>query len=172
MGKSSQIKSEVSSALIAHAKSRSDDVVVKLRRAMVTIAREIEDNDGCYLLNNGRLSMAEVCRRAAVHKITLQGAAHKLTTKIMLKEWLNGLNKSIGSGKTVRQRTSRAINDWKARYDDLARSYNEMYAIEIVARDSKLSAALERVSELEGEVLKLHAQLSRGNVVKISKKND
>ncbi|MGE8303368.1 MAG: hypothetical protein ACN6PW_02835 [Pseudomonas kermanshahensis] len=172
MGKSTQAMTRVNASLIAHAKSRSDDVVVRIRKAMSIIQVEIEENDGIYPLNSGRLTMAEVCRRAGVHKITLQGHAHRSSTKIMLKDWLSGLDKLLKGGKAIRQRVNIAVDDWKSRYEDLARSYNEMYAIEIVSRDSKLSLALAKVSELEGEVLKLRAQLSNDNVVVMSKRSD
>lgn len=60
------------------------------------------------------------------------------------------------------------MNDWKDRYTELARSYNEVYAIEIVSRDEKLEAALLKIAELETEVILLRAKLSDSAVVLIS----
>jgi hypothetical protein len=159
----------VNNSLIAHAKSRSDDVTVKLHKAMATIEIELGVNDGIYPFNKGRLSMAEVCRRAGIHKITLQGEVHRLTNRLIVKEWLDELEKQLVKGsKSVRRRVTSKIDDWKARYTDLARSYNEIYAIEIVCREAKLKTAFAKIAELEGEVLSLRAQLSDKVVVVIS----
>lgn len=169
MVKSKLKNDRVNRTLVAHAKSRSDEVSVKLHKAMAIIERELEDNDGVYPFNKGRLSMAEVCRRAGIHKITLQGEVHRLTSRLILKEWLNTLEKQLVKGsKTVRRRVTSKIDDWKERYADLARSYNEIYAIEIVSRDVKLEAALLKIAQLEDELLLLRAQSSDKAVVLIS----
>lgn len=170
MVKSNQEKDSVNESLVAHAKSRSDDVTIKLHKAMAVIESELEDNDGIYPFNKGRLSMAEVCRRAGVHKITLQGEVHRLTSRVVIKKWLDTLEKKFIKGsRSVRSRVASKIYDWKARYTDLARSYNEIYAIEIVSRDERLEAALLKIAELEEEVLSLRAQLSDKAVVLISR---
>ncbi len=113
--------------------------------------------------------MAEVCRRAGIHKITLQGDLHKKTTKIALQEWLVALDKKKVTGyKSVRKRITETTECWKEKYINLARSYNEVYAIEMVSRDARLRDALEKISCLEVEILKLKAKLSTGVVVLIS----
>lgn len=170
MVKSSSKKDSVNESLVAHAKSRSDDVTIKLHKAMAVIEIELEDNEGIYPFNKGRLSMAEVCRRAGIHKITLQGEVHRLTSRVIVKNWLDNLEKQLIQGsKSVRCRVTSKIDDWKARYTDLARSYNEVYAVEIVSRDVKLASALLKVAELEEQVLSLRAQLSDKSVVLISR---
>lgn len=162
----------VNNSLVVHAKSRSDDVSLKLHKAMVVIEGELEVNDGIYPFNKGRLSMAEVCRRAGIHKITLQGEVHRQTSRLVVKEWLHRVDAQLVKGsKNVRKRVTSKADDWKGRYVDLARTYNEMYAIEIVRRDAKLEAALAKIAELEGEVLSLQAQLSDKAVVLISRKS-
>lgn len=169
MVKSKSKNDIVNGSLIAHAKSRSDAVSVKLHKAMATIELELESNDGIYPFNKGRLSMAEVCRRAGIHKITLQGEVHKLTSRVILKEWLETLEEQLVKGsKTVRRKVTCKIDDWKERYTDLARSYNEIYAIEIVSRDAKLEEALLKITQLEEELLMLRVQLSDKAVVLIS----
>ena len=50
----------------------------------------------------------------------------------------------------------------------MARSYNEIYAIEIVSRDAKLEEALLKITQLEEELLMLRVQLSDKAVVLIS----
>ena len=52
-----------------HAKSRSSTFVSKLRQAMSTIEGDIEQNEGLYPYNAGRLTKAELCRRAGrIHR--------------------------------------------------------------------------------------------------------
>jgi hypothetical protein len=156
-------------ALTFHEKRRTDEVSIKLRNAMAVIESDIDNNDGIYPYNNGRLSMAEVCRRAGIHKITLQGNVHKNTTKTSLQEWLSVLNaKSVTGSKSVRKRVTETIDDWKSRYAELARSYNEMYAIEIVSRNAKIRDATDKIFELEAEIVKLKSKLSNGTVFLIS----
>ncbi|WP_421558058.1 hypothetical protein [Pseudomonas canadensis] len=152
--------------LALHAKSRTDEVTRKLRNAMIEIEKDIELNEGLYPFNGGRLSLAEVCRRAGVHKITLQGDVHKETTKVVVKEWLASLDKKLfGGSKTVRKRVNESADEWRVRYFDLARKYNELYAIEILSRDTKIKAALTKIIELEAEVSKLQEQLASTKVV-------
>ncbi|WP_411563652.1 hypothetical protein [Pseudomonas shirazensis] len=165
MANSKRSREEASAPLVLYAKSRSDDVCSRIAKAMSSIELEIEVNDGIYPVNGGRVSMAEVCRRAGVHKITLQGKSHKATTRVELKAWLDDLDDRLVRGsKSVRRRITDAVEDWKSRYYDLARSFNEMYAVEVVSRDAKIESALAKIAELEKEVLSLRARNSNGNV--------
>ena len=81
-------ESKSPNALLDHSKSRTKEVVKKIREAMQTIELDIDQNEGIYPFNGGRLTQAEVCRRAGVHKITLQGPAHRATTREMIEVWL------------------------------------------------------------------------------------
>lgn len=151
--------------LRVYSRSRSDEVLTKLRKAMDAIEKDIEDNDGLYPFNNGRLSLAEVCRRASIHKITLQGEKHRSTTKVVVKEWLQSLEKlSVIGAKTVRKRVTASVDEWRDRYLAIARKYNEMYAINIISMQSKLDEAQSRIADLESEVMELRIKLSAGGV--------
>ncbi|MEI4522053.1 hypothetical protein [Pseudomonas sp. CCNWLW23] len=150
------------SPLRIYSRSRSDEVLTKLRKAMEAIERDIEENDGLYPYNNGKLSLAEVCRRASIHKVTLQGGKHNSTTKVVLKEWLQNLNKLVAVGaKTVRKRVTASADEWRNRYFEIARKYNEMYAINIVSMQAKLETAESRIVELESENVALRKKLSK-----------
>jgi hypothetical protein len=135
---------------------------------METIERDIEDNEGIYPFNNGRLSLAEVCRRASVHKVTLQGSTHRTTTKVVIKNWLDSLGQlSVKGAKTVRKRVTASIDEWRDRYFTIAQKYNEMYAIHMVSLQTKLEASQARISELESENMDLRIKLSGGSVAPI-----
>lgn len=101
---SSKRKADLPDALLAHSRGRTDDVTDKLRRAMKVIEAEIEENEGIYGFNGGRLSLAEVCRRANVFKSTVQGPAHRDTTKPMVQKWIKLVKKaSVTGSKSVRK---------------------------------------------------------------------
>ncbi|WP_434768047.1 hypothetical protein [Pseudomonas triticicola] len=149
------------SPLRIYSRSRSDEVLTKLKKAMEAIEKDIQDNDGLYPFNKGKLSLAEVCRRASIHKITLQGEKHNTTTKVVVKEWLQNLNRSVVIGvKTVRKRVTASADEWRDRYFEIARKYNEMYAINIVSMQSELDKARSRIADLESENIALRVKLS------------
>jgi hypothetical protein len=136
---------------------------------MEAIEKDIEDNDGLYPFNNGRLSLAEVCRRASIHKITLQGEKHKSTTRVVIKEWIEKLDKlSVVGAKSVRKRVTATADEWRSRYLAVAQKYNEMYAIHLVSMQKELEEANSRISELESENMKLRIRISAGGVSLIS----
>lgn len=74
--------------LIAFAKKRNQAVVTKLRASMKTIEAEIDAHEGIYPLNGGKLSQAELCRRAGISNVTLSTPAHRDTTHKMVEAWL------------------------------------------------------------------------------------
>jgi hypothetical protein len=136
---------------------------------MELIERDIEANDGLYPFNNGRLSIAEVCRRASIHKVTLQGAKHKSTTRVIIKEWLENLDKlTVVGAASVRKRVTASAEEWRERYLVIARKYNELYAIHIVSMQKKLDLVQSRLSELESENMALIVKLSARGVSLIS----
>lgn len=161
---------KIESPLKVYSRSRSDEVSAKIRKAMEAIEKDIEDNDGLYPFNNGRLSLAEVCRRASIHKVTLQGATHSSTTKVVVKEWLQNLDKlTIIGAKNVRKRVTATVDEWRERYLAIAQKYNEMYAINIVSMQKRLEEAQSRIADLESLNVELQIKLSAGSVSLIEK---
>lgn len=133
---------------------------------MKIIERELNDNDGVYPKNGSRLSMAEVCRRSGVHPVTLHGAAHRTTTRSKVLVWLKRVTKPETTGsKNIKRGVHDRAQEWKARHDAIAAQFKYMYSIEVVQRDSKISA-------LEAENTELRKQISefvsaKGKVVGI-----
>jgi hypothetical protein len=133
--------------LLRVAKDRSRRVVADVREAMALIEVELQKNDGLYLRNKGRLTMAEVCRRAGVHPITMMGATHKKTTRPMIQAWIRKVSKSMVVGRaSIRKTVAKSANDWKAKYMDLASQFKAMYSVEIPRRDADLKKATERIA--------------------------
>lgn len=122
------ISSEVSvpNPLLNFSKQRSTDIVAKLRKAMSLIEKEIEEQEGLYPFNKGRLTQAEVCRRAGVSKVTLQGSQHKATTKVEVDEWVERVTSGIVKGKkNVRKAITDRAETWKADLKEIAQRYHE-----------------------------------------------
>lgn len=157
-------------ALAKHAKTRSLQIHNKLHAAMKAMDLDIEQNEGIYPLNGGRISLSEVCRRAGVHKVTLQGLSHKNTTKPLIETWLKRVHGHLITGsKSVRKSVTSRANDWEKKYRAIAHKFNEMYAIEIIERDHKLEQAKKLIDELEAENRKLTATISGGKVIPLPK---
>ena len=103
--------------LIDHAKQRTLAFIAKLKAAMAAIELEIDQNEGLYPFNGGRLTQAEVCRRAGVSNIALQGPAHKDTTKKLVDDWLLRVRAASVTGKkSVRRTVSSRAEAWKAQH--------------------------------------------------------
>lgn len=154
--------------LVESAKKRTEAVQKRLRSAYRSIELEIEKNEGIYPLNGGRLSEAEVCRRAAVSPITLLGEKHKETRK-ELKQWLDGIRRRTVTGAaTVRREVTKRADDWKAAYMEIADRFH-LCKLQEIGKNERLQVQEARIAELESLVRELQAELSRGKVTPIRK---
>ena len=140
-------------ALLDHSKSRTKEVVKKIREAMQAIELDIDQNEGIYPFNGGRLTQAEVCRRAGVHKITLQGPAHRATTREMIEVWLKKVKEQMVTGKrAVRKAVTDRADDWHARYLKAAQMTN-LYHIQFVSLNDLIAKREARITELEDQLV-------------------
>jgi hypothetical protein len=139
--------------LLDFAHNRSNDVVKKINAAIAVMESEIAENDGLYPLNGGRINQAEVCRRAKVSKVTLQGKSHKSTTKAMVDKWVDSIKQGVTTGKgAVRKEVAARANAWKEAHAKIATAYH--------IDQLKLIDANKRIKELERETAALREQLS------------
>lgn len=136
------------SPLVASAKARTTDLIRRLKTAMATIEAEIQANEQIYPFNKGRVTQAEVCRRAGVNKVTLQNEIHKGSTKIVVDEWVKRMSTGIYVG---RSNIRRAVNE-RVR---LSRLTEEGVKTHYHIARIELGDARRRVRELEAEVEKL-----------------
>ncbi|MGV3682135.1 MAG: hypothetical protein ACO1PM_20810 [Acidovorax sp.] len=140
-------------ALIESSKQRTVDFIQKIRKAMQTIEGEIDTNNGIYPYNGGRLSQAELCRRAEVTNVGLATPAHRDTTRKMVGDWLARINSaSITGRKSVRRAVTDRADDWKRQHDAIAQSYRiaELEHLEFKRKYKKLeeeNAALRKLLE-------------------------
>lgn len=156
--------------LILHAKERTEQVRDKAHKAMRSIEKEIEKNDGLYPYNGGRLSQAEFCRRAGINQVTLLRRSHKKTTKVHVDVWLRETNDKLLTGKkVVRKAVTKRVDEWRSRYGRVATEFH-LYKIHAIAKDEALAKKDARITELEKRVTVLQQELSRGKVINMPKR--
>lgn len=157
-----------SSTLLDVARARTDAVRARVRTAMRQIEIELEQNDGLYPLNHGRITQAEVCRRAKTSPAVLQGKVHKGTTLIEVNEWVARVNAKLIKGhKKVRAEVTERAEHWKALYQDAARQSN-LYHLQLATARSEKRKAESEAEKLREEVVRLQSLLSGGSVVPIN----
>lgn len=150
--------------------ARTAHVVAAIQNAMKIIEDEVDTAGGLYPYNHGRLTMAETCRRAGIHPITMMGPAHKASTRPMILDWIKRLqSKMVVGASSVRKIVTIRADDWEAQYKLIAAKYKQMYSIEIVQRDSAIDQLKARVIVLEAKNLQLQEQISQGRVVRLHK---
>lgn len=142
--------------LIDHSAERTTKFMAKLMKAMRDIEDDIAKNDGLYPLNGGRLSQAEVCRRAGVTNKSLQGKIHKTTTRAKVNAWLDRVSAEVLSGnKNVRKAVTDRVESWKEEHRKAAQAQH--------MGQLKLDVELERNRLLAIENETLRAQLSKAS---------
>jgi hypothetical protein len=146
--------------LAANDKKRTAEVRKKLTLAMVKIRAEVMQAEMIYPENKGRLTQAEVCRRAGIRNVVLRGKQHITTTKVTVDEFvaeMQGL--LLGTGKSAKRIITSRADDWKERHGKIAQAYHIDHL--------RLEAALKEIKRLEVENAKLRAQidsLSNSNI--------
>ncbi|MES2948143.1 MAG: hypothetical protein V4858_06315 [Pseudomonadota bacterium] len=152
--------------LLESAHQRTTTFEAKLTKAMKDIEDDIAKNDGLYPLNGGRLSVAEICRRAGVKNKSLDGKKHKTTTKVTVEEWHKMVLAGVVQGKkNVRKTVTGRAESWKEAHRQVAQARH--------IDQLKLEGALVRNRVLETENAALRAQLSsasEGRVVGLPKR--
>lgn len=165
----------ISEGLSNYARSRSSTFVSKIKQALTTIEVEIEQNDGLYPFNAGRLTKAEICRRAGVDDQTLQNPIHKLTTNKMVDEWLRRIKLNIAQGRAaVRRTVTERAEHWKQEHDQIANAYL-LAELEHNERLHEIMHLRADLRKLERENTELRTELAKGelaNVIQIRKKGE
>lgn len=137
--------------------ARTQLVKSKLKRAMSTIERELEEHENIYPYNRGRLNQAEVCRRAGVKKVTLQGKSHKTTTKVVVDDWLLKVKGPLTpSSKAVRRKVTDRADYWKGAHEAIAQQQHKIH-IQLVQLKEELAAVSKERDELATKVRELTA---------------
>lgn len=159
--------SSLPAGLKKNQRERTELVKAKLKRACAEIEVELQNGGGIYPHNRGRLTQAEVCRRADIKPMTLYGEKHKGKTKVALDEWLRKvLGLSVKGKKAIRSAVTGRVEQWKANLDAIAHAYH-VVELEMVELRNTLRLLQDERDVLEKEVQSLRIQLSDGRVVPI-----
>lgn len=152
--------------LLDSAKERTAGVVSRLHQAMKDMEKDVQDNEGLYPYNHGRIDQSEVCRRAGVSKVTLQGPSHKETTKKEVDNWVAGMKvRAVVGARGVRRKVTERADSWKAAHDKIANHYH--------LAELELVEARQRIKQLEIANDALRAELAKsgkGKVVALQEK--
>lgn len=147
--------------LLASSKGRSALVVVKLQKAMREMELEVEQHDGLYPLNGGRITVAEVCRRAGVSEGTLHTSTHRKTTRSLVSDWVKGATAAVIQGsKRIRRVVTDRADDWKKAHGEIATAYH-IGKLEVVDLKAALADAGRRIADLEQTNATLLSQLDK-----------
>jgi hypothetical protein len=158
--------------LLAAAKARTTDVIAKVKGAMKQMELDIQNSEGIYPFNGGRITVAEVCRRAKISNMTLQAPSHRDSTKVVVEEWIRKLTVHLTTGaKIVRRAVTDRAEEWKRVHDEIATAYHIDHLTLVNVR-ADLDEAQRRIKELEELNATLLEQLKASsglNITPISK---
>ncbi len=158
--------------LLAASKARTTDVIAKVRDAMKQMELDIQNSEGIYPFNGGRITVAEVCRRAKISNMTLQAPSHRDSTKVVVEEWIKKLTVRLTTGaKIVRRAVTDRAEEWKRVHDEIATAYHIDHLTLVNVR-AELEEAKSRIKELEETNATLLDQLqmvSGQNITPITK---
>jgi hypothetical protein len=165
-------RAQAPAGLQKHAIGRTHEVVVKLRSAMKIVEGEIDEHEGIYPLNNGRLNQAEICRRAGISNVTLSTAAHRDTTKKMVDDWVRRIkNATVTGSKSVRKAVTNRADDWKRAHAAIAQSYRiaELELLDMKSSMKKLATEVQRLSDENTALRQLLETSGASKVVPLAK---
>lgn len=149
-----QDKRSKPAGLESHEQGRTERVVRRLEKAMAAIRAEIELADRIYPENKGRLTQAEVCRRAGLKKGVLQGPCHKTTTKLTVDTFVTEMTSFMaGQGKSAKRIITTRADEWKEAHKKIAQAYHIDHL--------RLEDALKQIKVLEAENEILREKLNR-----------
>ncbi|MFM1906676.1 MAG: hypothetical protein RLZZ591_353 [Pseudomonadota bacterium] len=133
---------------------RTEAALERLRKAMRAIEAEVEANKGIYPYNFGRVTQAELCRRADVKKATLQNSVHKDTTRLEVMAWIDQLSKQLAQNRDgTRERVTAVV-------DGLADQVREL-SVALQTVQEQLAEAKRTISQLQQENASLKANVDR-----------
>lgn len=142
--------------LQAHAMFSHEETKRRLYKAMAVMEDDIQQNDGVYPFNTGRVTQAEVLRRAdKMDKSTLQGSAHNGEggMRKVVNDWVKAINAALANGG---KRVRKVITERVDVANDALQKVQEqchIYKLEKQFVESELKKRDERIIELEAALV-------------------
>ena len=137
-------------------KARTTRLREAVRAAMEMIEHECEAAGGAYPFNHGRLTQAEVCRRAGISLAALQGPLHRYTMRIEVIDWLKNLKSRVKQGRGARKVLTDQIAPLKRHIASLV--------AECTRKQLEISSLRTRVTGQQKEIDELRAMLPGARV--------
>lgn len=158
--------------LLAASKARTTDVIAKVREAMKQMELDIQNSEGIYPFNGGRITVAEVCRRAKISNMTLQAPSHRRSTKVVVEEWIKKLTVRLTTGaKIVRRAVTDRAEEWKRVHDEIATAYHidHLTLVNVRAELEDSKSRIKELEEINATLLEQLKMVSGQNITPIGK---
>lgn len=158
--------------LLAASKERTTKVIAKVREAMKEMELDIQNSEGIYPFNGGRITAAEVCRRAKISNMTLQAPAHRDSTKVVVEEWIKKLTVRLTTGaKIVRRAVTDRAEEWKRVHDEIATAYHidHLTLVNVRAELEEANGRIKELEEVNATLLEQLKTVSGLNITPITK---
>lgn len=139
--------------------------------AMRNIQADVEANKGIYPLNDGRITMQEVLRRADLSSAALEKPHHR-DFKGEVTDWVAGANRRIARGaRTIRKVVTERVDDANAEIKAIRQAWTEA-ELEYVDGRGELAKLTTEKAALMREVQQLRAELAGRNVIPLTGAKD
>lgn len=142
-------------------KTRSENVRKATYKALEEIDNELLGQSGKYLYNNGKLSMAEVARRAGIHPTTFYSPNQKELGNFV-RDWLikiQDISTSQDNQKNKRRRPAERIADLQRVYESTCQQ-QRITELELQECESKLAKANRDIALLHNQIERLTRALN------------
>lgn len=142
----------------AAAADKATQTRAKIERAKRLITGEIEKNWGVYPYQGGRLTTAEVLRRAGLSETLLAKDRHR-TLRDNVNSWVEKARESLAQGKTTLRK---AVTERAAHAEDELTMVRQRFAeaeLEYAERENDIARLETKCVELEEEVSRLQTKL-------------
>lgn len=138
---------------------------------MRDIQADVEANKGIYPLNDGRITLQEVLRRADLSSAALEKPHHS-AFKGEVTDWVVGANKRIARGaRTIRKAVTERVDDANAEIKAIRQAWTEA-ELEYVEGRGEVAKLTTENAALARQVQQLQAELAGRNVIPINKAKD
>lgn len=139
--------------------------------AMRDIQTDVEANKGIYPLNDGRITLQEVLRRADLSSAALEKPHHR-AFKGEVTDWVTGANKRIARGaRTIRKVVTERVDDANAEIKAIRQAWTEA-ELEYVEGRGEVAKLTTENAALARQVQQLKAELAGRNVIPLNGAKD
>lgn len=139
--------------------------------AMRDIQADVEANKGIYPLNDGRITLQEVLRRADLSSAALEKPHHR-DFKGEVNDWIAGANKKIARGaRTIRKVVTERVDDANAEIKAIRQAWTEA-ELEYVDGRAAVAKLTTENAALARQVKQLQAELAGRNVIPMTSAKD